>query len=98
MDLSVDMVKLNIQVTTDKKTYAPGDTMHLTLQTTDAAGKPVDARLSVGLIDKALLDLYAHIKEPIPYFYNKVGTMVSTYTNLKFLYQMLRVFAANGSK
>jgi hypothetical protein len=70
----------------------------MTVKTTDDAGRAVDARVSLSVVDQALVSLYQIIKEPIPYFFNKVGTSVFTYTNMKLLYQSLRVFATGGSK
>lgn len=80
------------------ETYEPGDTVTLDIETTDYVWNPLDARVSVAVIDKALLDLYHVIKEPIPYFFNKMGMRVGTYTNMRYLYQMLRVFVADGDK
>jgi uncharacterized protein YfaS (alpha-2-macroglobulin family) len=70
----------------------------MTITTTNKNGKPLDTRLSVWVIDEALIRLYDIIKEPIPYFFNKMGTSVYNYTNMKLLYQSLKAFANNGSK
>lgn len=97
-DISTAMHTLNVDIKTDKDTYKPGDTVTMKITTTDSKWKPVDARLSIGVVDQALISLYDLIKEPIPYFFNKVGTSVFNYTNMKLLYQSLRAFANNGSK
>lgn len=89
---------LNISVTSDKKEYSPGDRVELTIKTTNSGGTPIDARVSVSVVDKALLSLYELIKEPIPYFFNKVGTSIINYTNMKLLYQSLKAFATGGAK
>jgi uncharacterized protein YfaS (alpha-2-macroglobulin family) len=97
-EISTAMHTLNIDVKTDKESYKPWDTVKMTFTTTDSKGKAVDTRLSVWVIDQALLNLYDIIKEPLPYFFNKMGTSVFNYTNMKLLYQSLKAFANNGSK
>ena len=92
------MQKLAINLSTDKEIYLPGEQVTVQIQTTDTNGKPIDARVSLSVIDSALNHLYELIKEPIPYFFNKLGTSVATYTNMKLLYQSLTAFATGGSK
>jgi len=46
--------KLTIKVTSDKPTYQPGDTATFTVETRDAAGKPVPAEVGLGVVDTAL--------------------------------------------
>lgn len=48
---------LNIAITPDKTQYAPRDTATYDLKVTDAAGNPVQAELSLSLVDKAVLSL-----------------------------------------
>lgn len=45
---------LTVTVTPDKPDYQPGDTANLTIKTTDSAGKPVPADLSVGVVDESI--------------------------------------------
>jgi len=49
------MHKLSITMKTDKKVYKPGDMVKLSLTTSDSKGSPVDARISLGVLDEALL-------------------------------------------
>jgi hypothetical protein len=97
-EIDMTMQQLAIAITSDKPTYAPGEQVKLTVTTTDALGRPVDARVSVAVVDQALSYLYTIIKEPLPYFFNKVGTNIFTYTNMKLLYQSLKAFATGGAK
>lgn len=48
---------LNVQITSDKPQYGPRDTATYDVLVTDAAGKPVQAELSLALVDKAVLSL-----------------------------------------
>lgn len=97
-EVSVAMHEMNISITTNKDTYEPGDEVVMKIKTTDNKGKPLDAKVSLGVIDLALVDFYHLVKEPIPYFFSKRGTSVFTYTNMKLLYQSLKAFANAGSK
>lgn len=90
--------ELHINLSTDKEVYKPGDKLQLAIETTTPNGDSIPARVSVAIIDKALVDLYTIIKEPLPYFFNKMGTSVGSYANMRFLYQMLRVYVTPGDK
>jgi uncharacterized protein YfaS (alpha-2-macroglobulin family) len=94
VDISDKIVRLNIKIDFEKKIYRPGEKFVFTIYTTDAFGNPVDARLSVAIVDKALVDLYDLIKKPIPYFYNKLGSFVINLSEWKNLYAALKVFVS----
>ena len=96
--LSKNMVKLNIFIKTNKKEYKPWEKIKFTIYTLDANWNPVDARLSIAIVDKALADLYDLIKKPIPYFYNKLGSFIVNLSSWKNLYQALKVFNSNWEK
>lgn len=53
---------LSIDITTDKKKYAPGETVNVTLSTKDWQGKPVKAELSLGVVDMSVLALSGYQK------------------------------------
>ena len=48
---------LNVSITPDKAQYQPRDTATYDISVTDASGAPVQAELSVALVDKAVLSL-----------------------------------------
>ncbi len=52
--------RLNIKATPDKERYALRDTGKVSIQVTDAAGKPVRAELAVSIFDRAFLYLPGH--------------------------------------
>lgn len=56
---------LTVSVTPDKPSYAPGETAHLTIKTTDPAGNPTPARLSMAVVDKAIFALRKNATPPI---------------------------------
>lgn len=95
-------LKYNLTVTNmqDKALthYKPGQKIKLNIQVKDTNEKPVQARLSVGLVDKWLIDLYDQIKKPLEWFYIDSIPWFAIISNLKLIYQALKVFSADGSK
>ena len=60
-----DAFSLNIQVTPDHEQYGPRDTVTYDIRVTDAAGQPVQADLSLSLVDLAVLTLKPDNATPI---------------------------------
>ncbi len=56
---------LNVQITSDRTTYAPRDQVTYDIRVTDAQGQPVQAELSLALVDKAVLSLLEPQVKPI---------------------------------
>lgn len=48
---------LNIKLTPDKTDYNPGDTVSMSVDTTDANGNPISAQVGAFSVDKGLIDL-----------------------------------------
>jgi hypothetical protein len=48
-------VELKVQMTADKKSYAPRDKVHLHVRTTDGHGNPVKASVAVAVVDDTVL-------------------------------------------
>lgn len=83
--LSVDPTPftLNITLTPDRETYAPRERATFDLRVTDASGMPVQAELSVALVDKAVLSLVEPNAPPIlEAFYGERGLGVFTADSL----------------
>jgi len=72
---------LNVAVASDKTTYKPGDSATYTLKVTDAKGKPVQAQVTLGLVDEAI---YLVRPESTPdirgFFWALKGNLVGTET------------------
>ncbi|MFC1805561.1 tetratricopeptide repeat protein, partial [Planctomycetota bacterium] len=54
---------LKVAIETSKKELAPGEEVTVTVKTTDQAGKPVAAEMSLAIVDEAL---YARYKDKLP--------------------------------
>ncbi|MDE3096257.1 MAG: Ig-like domain-containing protein [Chloroflexota bacterium] len=64
LKVSTDVKTLNIAITPDRGTYAPRDTVHYTIRTTDSNGNGVPAELSLALVDKSVLSLQDDPAQP----------------------------------
>jgi uncharacterized protein YfaS (alpha-2-macroglobulin family) len=74
---------LNIEVKADKATYAPRDTVTYGIRVTDAQSNPVQAELSLALVDKAVLSLADPNSQPImDAFYGPRGLGIRTADSL----------------
>ena len=62
--------KLTIKLQTNGKTLKPGDEVAVEVTTTDPQGKPVSAELSLGLIQKNLLDHFSDQQQEIAAFFS----------------------------
>jgi uncharacterized protein YfaS (alpha-2-macroglobulin family) len=74
---------LNVAIKSDKSTYGPRDTVTYDIQVTDAQSKPVQAELSLALVDKAILSLADANSQPIfTAFYGPRGLGIRTADSL----------------
>ncbi|MEI6532591.1 MAG: Ig-like domain-containing protein [Candidatus Roizmanbacteria bacterium] len=91
--------KLNVEISTDKETYSPRDKVSTHIKVRDEKGNPVQAELSLSLVDRALLDLssitYTH---PYDFFFTPKGLGVNTAQNLTFSLNRINVNVNSGSK
>ncbi len=76
----------------------PGQKVRVSVVTKDANGKPIKTRISAGVIDQALIDIYDQLRQPLEaiYFFTQPG--FSIVSNRKNLYLALKVFSADGLK
>jgi uncharacterized protein YfaS (alpha-2-macroglobulin family) len=86
-NLNVDreVKRLKVTVTADKQMYRPGDRAEYTVKATDANG-PVQADLSVALVDEAIFAIRADNDDPVKTFYPKTWNEVNTTTSLNDVY------------
>ena len=91
---------LTIQITPDKTQYAPRDTATYQINVTDAAGNPVQAELSLALVDKAVLSLADDNSGPLlDSFYGLRGISVRTADTLSVnVDRLTRQIAADAGK
>jgi len=79
-----DEHKITVDVSSDKKTYKPGDSVVLNLSARDDAGKPVAAEISVAVADLSVLALAGNPKkDPLIFFYDGFPLTVSTSSSIK---------------
>ncbi len=81
LDLSVSGERhdLQIRLATDRAEYRPKDEAHIRVETTDGAGRPAAAEVSVGVVDEAIYSLRADdTPDPHDIFYGKRPNWVTT--------------------
>ncbi len=77
---------LNLEVKTDQSVYKPGEKVDYHLKLTDSSGKPVQAQLSLGVVDEGIYLIsedYNNIKD---FFYAQKGNVVGTETGGGFYF------------
>lgn len=75
--------RLNVEIKTDKTTYQPRDTVTYDIRVTDVGGRPVQAQVSLAVVDKAVLSLADPNAQPIEQaFYGPRGLGIRTADSL----------------
>ncbi len=89
--------KLDISLTTDKEKYVPGEKVNVSLSVRDASGKPVEAELSLGVVDLSLLDLTGfEMPDLVSFFYAERGLGVQTANMLTYLMERFKPGSKGG--
>ena len=82
--IDTERKELDIEVKSNKTHYLPGENVTLDILTKDYAGKPVQAEVSVAVVDLSVLALKGNPKKnPIIFFYAGFPLTVSTASNIK---------------
>jgi uncharacterized protein YfaS (alpha-2-macroglobulin family) len=75
--------ELKVEVSTDRESYAPGDSMKVTVAVSDAGGKPVFAEVSLAAVDESIFSLQAEQSPDIfSAFYAARSRSVRTFDSL----------------
>jgi hypothetical protein len=91
--------KLDIQVSSDKPKYHPGDEVDLKVKTANAAGTPVKAEVSVSVVDESVLSLTDNVTaDLLTEFYRKRFLGVETSETLTKALSRLNVQVESGLK
>lgn len=89
--------ELSVSLTTDKKNYLPGETVHVTLEAKDFAQKPQSAELSLGVVDMSVLDLTGYsLPNLLGAFFSERGLGVRTAQNLLYLLERFKPGSKGG--
>lgn len=79
VDFPYKDTKLKFDFTLDKKVYAPGEKANIKIKVTDENNQPVQADLSIGVVDESIYQIRAdHTPHINPFFYTKISNWVST--------------------
>ncbi|MCH7605298.1 Ig-like domain-containing protein, partial [Patescibacteria group bacterium] len=76
--------ELDIQVDSNKTHYLPGEEVTLDITATDYTGRPVEAEVSIAVVDLSVLALKGNPKRnPVVFFYGGFPLTVTTSSNLR---------------
>jgi len=79
INISREKKALKVEITADRKKYGPGEEATYTVKTLTPDGKPVQAEVSLGLVDEAIYAIAPESAEDIvKYFYPKRAQEVQT--------------------
>jgi alpha-2-macroglobulin len=85
LKVPADQQKLNVTIEPSKPQFSPGQAASYNITARDAAGNPVAAEFSVGVVDEAI---YAIEPDNVPdihgFFYGSIGNRVGTESSLNF--------------
>ena len=95
--INTDYNALGVDISTDKASYLPGETVNLSLSAHDSAGHPEKAELSVAVADLSVLALEGNPKKnPLAFFYDGFPLSVITASNVKNI--LYEASIPNGTK
>jgi len=81
IDASENELKVNIS--SDQKSYEPGQKVTLEIQVTDKKGKPVESEVCLSVVDKGVLNLVGYeLPNPYDFFWRKRPLDVKTVSTL----------------
>lgn len=83
--VETDQLRLNVKITSDKKTVGPQQEVTYNIQVTDYKGEPVRAEVGLALVDEAILALMPDdLPSLMAYFYSRQGLGIRTANALIF--------------
>ena len=63
--------KLRVSLNADKEELKPGENLNVTIEVTDSQGNPIEAEVSLGLVQQNLLSMFADVEGPIDVFFSQ---------------------------
>lgn len=88
---------LDINVSSDKKNYLPGETVNLNFEVKNVDGQAAVSELSVAVVDMSVLALKGNPhKNPLLFFYRNLPLTIATSANLKNLLHEIDIKSGKG--
>ena len=79
INISREKKALRVEITSDRKQYGPGEEATYTVKTLTPDGKPVQAEVSLGLVDESIYAIASeNVEDIVKYFYPKRAHEVRT--------------------
>lgn len=97
--VNTESKRLNLEIKTDKERYHAGDTVNLSIKTTNQAKEGVPTEVSIAVVDESVLALKSrNLEDLVDFFYTKRGLKVSNAQSLVYFIERLNVKAQKGEK
>jgi len=95
--IDTERKELDIEVSSNKQNYLPGEEVVLDITAKDYQHQPVSAELSLSVVDLSVLALKGNIKkDPLVFFYNGFPLTVSTASNIKNILKEREITTKGG--
>ncbi len=80
--------QLKVEIKPSKNEFRPGESAEYTVEAADAAGRPVAAEFSLGLVDEAIYSIRRDSTQDIfRFFYGRIWNVVNTDSSLSYYFQ-----------
>lgn len=97
LNVETTQKELTLKLETDKKKYGPGETVNVTIESSDFAGQPVQAEISLGVVDLSVQALLGFsMPNLIRNFYEERGLGVQTSQMLTYLIEAFKPGSKGG--
>ncbi len=97
LHISAEQHRVQVNITTDKDRYAPGDEVKVALRTLDSEGKPVAADVSLSAVDASVLALTGFkLPDPLATFFAERGLGVRTAHALLYILERFKPGSKGG--
>ena len=95
--IDTERKELDIDVSSNKQHYLPGEEVVLDITAKDYQNQPVSAELSLSVVDLSVLALKGNIKKnPLVFFYGGFPLTVSTASNIKNILEEKEITTKGG--
>lgn len=99
LDVNKEEFGLNVQVTTNKEIYLPGERVTADIRVTDVNGNPVRGELSLAAVDMSVLALKGNPKKnPLEFFFRKLPYSVQTSNTAMHMLEQIDISENTGRK
>ncbi len=82
-DYNEEDSKLDVEITTDKNSYSPGDEVTLTIKTKDKNGNGISSKVNLSVVDKAVFNVVPDYTPIVDRIYSNIYYYAYTYSSFR---------------